>query len=100
MTRIGQAIRAAQRWEFEMRVCRRGGLVSRPGCVELAVRQKGTAINNVRGRVTTLLLDEALLACLPRTVWDLLGFEADERARVGESSAMYGLRRSAGAVRE
>ena len=40
MTRIGQAVRAAQRRELEMGVCRRGGLVSRPGCVELAVRQK------------------------------------------------------------
>lgn len=74
-------------------------LVFCPGCgTKLDVRQKGGHKDNysVRGRVTTLLLDEALLTCLPRAVCDLLGFETDERARVGESSAMYGTRRSAG----
>lgn len=77
----------------------RGARLS-PRLCRISGSPEGNGNDNVRGRVTTLLLDEALLACLPRTVWDLLGFEADERARVGESSAMYGLRRSAGAVRE
>jgi hypothetical protein len=75
-----------------MRVRGRRGLVFRPGCGAHKIRRSAEGgqkdNNSVRGLVTTLLLVEALLTCLPRAVCDLLGFKTDERARVGASSAM------------